>query len=499
MTRILVADDEEQNVSYLETLFKAHGFDVITARNGAQALQAAKNNPPQIIISDILMPVMDGFMLCQEWRKDNLLKNIPFIFYTATYTDPKDEKLALDMGADLFVTKPQEPDVLLKIVQEAIEKGSAVNREINKETGDSKQVLLKEYNEALFRKLEDKIHQLEEANQLIKESETKYRSIFQNSISGIFRITNQGKLVTSNPALYSMLGYGSLNELTSTIKDIGKQVYADPEDQKHLFKLLKKNNYVEGYETRLLKKDGSTIWIRANIWSIRDDNNNILHYEGIVEDISDRIQKEESLKTSAEKLKNAMLGTINVVATIVEQRDPYTAGHQYSVSELASAISKEMGLTNNQIEGVRIAGLIHDVGKIAIPAEILSKPVKLSKIERSMVEFHPQAGYDMLKGIEFPWPILEAILQHHERINGSGYPLKLKGDEIIIYARILSIADVVEAMSSHRPYRPSLGIDAALDEIEKNKGILYDEKVVNACLNLFRKKNYNIVKPRNIS
>ena len=499
MTRILVADDEEQNVSYLETLFKAHGFDVITARNGAQALQAARNNPPHLIISDILMPVMDGFMLCQEWRKDNLLKDIPFIFYTATYTDPKDEKLALDMGADLFVTKPQEPDVLLRIVEDAIEKGSAVNRELHKETDDSKHVLLKEYNEALFRKLEDKIHQLEEANQLIRESETKYRSIFQNSISGIFRITNRGKLVTSNPALYSMLGYGSLTELTSTIKNIGKQIYANPEDRIHLIKLLKQNNYVEGYETRLLRKDGSIIWIRANIWSIRDENNNILHYEGIVEDISDRIQKEENLKTSADKLKNAMLGTINVVATIVEQRDPYTAGHQYSVSELASAISKEMGLTNNQIEGVRIAGLIHDVGKIAIPAEILSKPVKLSKIERSMVEFHPQAGYDMLKGIEFPWPILEAILQHHERINGSGYPLNLKGDEIIIYARILSIADVVEAMSSHRPYRPSLGIDAALDEIEKNKGILYDEKVVNACLNLFREKNYNIVKPRNIS
>jgi PAS domain S-box-containing protein len=499
MTRILVADDEEQNVSYLETLFKAHGFHVITARNGAQALQAARNNPPQLIISDILMPVMDGFMLCQEWRKDNLLKNIPFIFYTATYTDPKDEKLALDMGADLFVTKPQEPDVLLKIVQEAIEKGGADGRKINKETEGSEQILLKEYNEALFRKLEDKIHQLEEANQIIKESETKYRSIFQNSISGIFRITNRGKLVTSNPALYSMLGYGSLNELTSTIKDIGKQIYANLEDRLHLIKLLKQNNYVEGYETRLLRKDGSIIWIRANIWSIRDENNNILHYEGIVEDISDRIQKEESLKTSAEKLKNAMLGTINVVATIVEQRDPYTAGHQFSVSELASAISKEMGLTNNQIEGVRIAGLIHDVGKIAIPAEILSKPVKLSKIERSMVEFHPQAGYDMLKGIEFPWPILDAILQHHERINGSGYPLNLKGDEINIYARILSIADVVEAMSSHRPYRPSLGIDAALDEIEKNKDILYDEKVVNACLNLFRKKNYNIVKPRGIS
>ncbi|MFA5322253.1 MAG: HD domain-containing phosphohydrolase [Smithella sp.] len=492
MKNIIVVDDEEQNRSYLQTLFQSQGFHVTIAVNGAEALDAARKNPPHIIISDILMPVMDGFMLCKEWKKDSLLKNIPFIFYTATYTDPKDEKLALDIGADLFVIKPQEPDILLDIVQKFTKKSKSEKGKEIKETETSAQSVLEEYNEVLFRKLENKIHQLEEANHTIKKSELKYRSIFQNSISGIFQISKEGELIVSNPALYRMLGYESLDELTASIKDIGKQAYLNQEDHHHLIDLLKQNNHVEDYETRLIKKDGTIIWIKANIWTIRDDHNHLLHYEGIVEDITDRIRKDEILKTSAEKLKSAMLGTINIVATIVEQRDPYTAGHQRRVSEISFAIAKELGLPPDQAEGIKFAGSIHDVGKIAIPSEILTKPTRLSDIERRMVEFHGEAGYNILKGIEFPWPIINAVHQHHERLNGSGYPLHLSKEHISLEAQIIAVADVVEAMASHRPYRPALGIDAALEEIEKNKGILYNEDIANACLNLFRKKNYKI-------
>jgi len=490
MKKILVVDDEEQNRSYLETLFQAQGFHVTIAPNGAQALEAARKNPPHIIISDILMPVMDGFMLCKEWKNDSRLKKIPFVFYTATYTEPKDEKLALDLGADLFVIKPQEPDILLDLIQKVMAKRKSEKRKVTPETETSAEVVLKEYNEALFRKLEKKLQQLETANQAIKESEMKYRSIFQNSISGIFRITKEGKLLTSNPALYRMIGYSSLDELTTTITDIGKQVYVNLEDRVHLTKLLEQNNYVEGFEIRLYKKNRSIIWVKANIWTIRDDNNHLLYYEGTVDDITDRIQKEEDLKTSAEKLKNTMLGTIDIVATIVEQRDPYTAGHQHRVAELASAIAEELELSPQQVQSVRVAGLIHDVGKISIPAEILTKPGTLSPIERRLVESHADAGYNILKGVEFPWPIAKAILQHHERMNGSGYPSSLSNEEIIIEARILTVADVVEAMASHRPYRPAFGIDIALEEIEKNKGIIYDENVVNACLRLFRDKDF---------
>jgi putative nucleotidyltransferase with HDIG domain len=164
------------------------------------------------------------------------------------------------------------------------------------------------------------------------------------------------------------------------------------------------------------------------------------------------------------------------------------------VCELAIAIATELKLSNDQIEGLRMAAILHDVGKISIPAEILSKPGKLTDIEFRLIKTHPQAGYDILNGIEFPWPVARTVREHHERINGSGYPQNLKGKDIIIEARILAVADVVEAMASYRPYRQSLGIHAALDEIEKNKGIFYDKDVADACLKLFREKGYQFTK-----
>ena len=175
------------------------------------------------------------------------------------------------------------------------------------------------------------------------------------------------------------------------------------------------------------------------------------------------------------------------MGTASEARDPYTAGHQKRVADLACAIATEMGLPDDKIEGLLMAGSIHDIGKISIPAEILSKPSTLTNIEFSLIKEHP-IGYDLLKNVESPWPLAEIVYQHHERMNGSGYPRNLKGDEIIMEARIMAVADVVEAMASHRPYRPAMGIEAALEEIGKNKGILYDNSVADACLKLFRRK-----------
>src|SRR5271169_1208478 len=195
---------------------------------------------------------------------------------------------------------------------------------------------------------------------------------------------------------------------------------------------------------------------------------------------------------STERLLHSLDGTINAVSAIVELRDPYTAGHERRVAQLAVAIGKELGLPESQVEGLSIAGRIHDIGKIAIPAEILSKPTRLTENEFSLIKNHSQAGFDILKGIDFPWPIAQVALQHHERLNGSGYPQGLKGNEILPEARVLGVADVVEAMSSHRPYRAGLGIDAALEEIERNRGVLYCEKAVDACLKLFRERGYKL-------
>ncbi|HMC13851.1 MAG TPA: HD domain-containing phosphohydrolase, partial [Gallionellaceae bacterium] len=191
------------------------------------------------------------------------------------------------------------------------------------------------------------------------------------------------------------------------------------------------------------------------------------------------------IQTHLAKLEGNLEDTIKAIAAMVEMRDPYTAGHEKRVAELAVVIARQMGLPEEQVHGIHLAGEVHDLGKIQIPAEILSKPSRLTEIEYRLIKAHPQAGYDILKGIDFTWPIAQMVLQHHERIDGSGYPQGLKGDAILLEARILCVADVVEAMSSHRPYRPALGIEAALNEIERGKGTLYDPAVADACLKVF--------------
>ena len=200
------------------------------------------------------------------------------------------------------------------------------------------------------------------------------------------------------------------------------------------------------------------------------------------------------LQQTLDSLNNAVGATIQVMISAIEMRDPYTAGHQIRSADLACAIATEMELPQDKIDGLRMAGSIHDIGKLSIPAEILSKPTKLTNPEFSLIKEHSQNGYEILKNVKSPWPLAQIVYQHHERMNGSGYPQGLKGDAILLEARIMSVADVVEAMASYRPYRPGLGIDTALAEIEKNKGTLYDNNVADACLKLFREKGYKLPK-----
>ncbi|MDO9578233.1 MAG: PAS domain S-box protein, partial [Candidatus Cloacimonadales bacterium] len=241
---------------------------------------------------------------------------------------------------------------------------------------------------------------------------------------------------------------------------------------------------------RVQKKDGAYIWIEdRRIETVGPDNRK---YEtGVKIDITNLKNAEEKLKISYQKLKSLLEETVNGLVSAVEMRDPYTAGHQRRVASLSVAISKKLGLSKDEIEGLHLASLVHDIGKINIPAEILSKPGKLSFNEFNLIKLHPQTGYDILKSIEFPWPIAEIVLQHQERFDGSSYPQGLKGEEINFYARILSVADVMEAMSSHRPYRPSLGIEKAIEEIAANRGVLYDPVVVDAALELFRNNEFS--------
>lgn len=207
-------------------------------------------------------------------------------------------------------------------------------------------------------------------------------------------------------------------------------------------------------------------------------------------DITAHKKVENELQDTMKDLRKMLRGTIQAMTLTVETRDPYTAGHQRRVADLARSIAKDMGFPRHKITGIRMAGLLHDIGKIAIPSDILSMPCRLGKPQIDLIKNHPKVGYDILKLIKFPWPVAQIVLQHHERMDGSGYPQGLSGEDILLEARILGVADVVEAMASHRPYRAALGIDKALEEISKNKGVLYDPEVVDVCLNLFTEKKF---------
>jgi PAS domain S-box-containing protein/putative nucleotidyltransferase with HDIG domain len=289
----------------------------------------------------------------------------------------------------------------------------------------------------------------------------------------------------ANQSMARILGYDSPEDLTSSVTDITHQLYVNPEERAKLLQMIEQQGFARNREVQFYRKDGRIIWVSRTMHAVRNEKSQIMYYEGIIEDITER-------KESVARLRNALGGTVRAIASIVETRDPYTAGHQRNVANLARAIAGEMGLSKDQIEGIRVAGIIHDIGKISVPAELLSKSRKLTNIELNIIKAHAQSGYDILNDIEFPWPIARMVIEHHERMDGSGYPQKLRGEEILLEARILGVADVVDAIASHRPYRPTLGINFALEEISKNRGVLYDANVVDACLKLFQTKNFTL-------
>jgi PAS domain S-box-containing protein len=353
-------------------------------------------------------------------------------------------------------------------------------------TGNSIEFFGRKLIQGIFRDITER----KRAEEALRLAEEKYRAIVENAVEGIFQSTSDGKFLMVNTAVAKFYGYDSPEELITAISNIGEQLYVYPEDRQRYRRLLADEGVVKGFENQFYRKDGTIKWGSMNVRSVKDKEGHILHYEGTIEDITARKEAEEGLQNSLDKLRKAMGGIIQAMALTVETRDPYTAGHQRRVADLARAIAQEMGLPEDQVDALRMAGNVHDLGKISIPAEILSKPAQLSDIEFSLIKAHPQISYDILKDINFNWPVAQIVLQHHERINGSGYPNGLSGKAIYLEARILAVADVVEAISSHRPYRPAFGIDVALEEISKNKDVLYDPEAVEACLRLFREKGF---------
>lgn len=324
------------------------------------------------------------------------------------------------------------------------------------------------------------------AEQNIRESEFKYRSLFEDSVDAIIITSQNGNILDINHAAERLFGYKS-----DEVKQLKVQkLFFDPDDRMFFEKELEKSGFIKDHKVQYVRKDGTIIecLVTTNCWN--DSEGQIAGYRSIIRDITEQVALTKQLKQANNSLTDALDGAIQALSTMSEARDSYTAGHQKRVAQLATAIAVEMGLQDDKVKAVHFAGLMHDIGKISIPAELLSKPNALSEIEKVFMQNHPFIGHEILKSIRFPWPICKIVLQHHERLDGTGYPKNLKGDEIIQEARVVAVADVVEAMSSHRPYRPALGIKRALEEIVDNAGLLYDPDAVKACLKLFREKNF---------
>jgi len=328
-----------------------------------------------------------------------------------------------------------------------------------------------------------------QAAEALEVSESRYRALYECANDAIFIIQGD-KVVDCNNKMLSMFGWERKDVIGHSPYRLTPPDGYDERDLAHLLERLRgaRAGDPQFFEAKCRRSDKSTFDAEISLNTVSVGTETIL--QGIIRDITRRKQAEEELERTFSHLQTAIGATIRVIAQVVETKDPYTAGHQRRTASLACAIATEMRLPLDTVEGIHMAGVIHDIGKVSVPAEILSKPGRLSLKEFELIKDHPQIGYEILKDVTFPWPIAAIILQHHERLDGSGYPQGLSGDDICIESRILTVADVVEAIASHRPYRPGLGITAALEEISKNRSRLYDPHVVDACLAIFQEKGF---------
>ncbi|MBI5605141.1 MAG: HD domain-containing protein [Deltaproteobacteria bacterium] len=450
--RLLMVEDSENDMLIILRELRRGGYDPVCERvETAEGLKAALEKQSwDIILADHRLPRFSDIEALKLIREQGL--DLPFIIVSGTIGEEAAVE-AMKAGAHDYVMKGN----LKRLVP-------VVGRELQEAEGRRKR-----------KQAEEKILQAKEEWERTFDSVPDLIAIIDHQ----FRISRVNRALADRLDLTpkEMIGaccYDLIHGLQSPISPCPhRQVLEDG-----------RQRYTEFYETRL---GGHFSLTASPLRGIGSNQAGVIH---IFRDITDRKQAEGKIIEEAEKLQKALAGIIQAMAATVEAKDPYTAGHQRRVADLAQAITDEMGLSEDQINGVRMAGVIHDLGKISVPAEILSKPTQLTEIEFSLIKVHPQTGYEILKEIEFPWPIAEMVWQHHERINGSGYPQGLKGEEILPEAKILAVADVVEAIASHRPYRPAHGIETALEEIAKQKGILFDPEVVEVCLRLFREDKF---------
>jgi len=448
---ILIVDDDPNLTKTLSDIIRLQGYAPLVAAKGKTALDKVNGISLAVALIDLKLPDMDGLEVMREIKKRS--SHTECIVLTG-YGSQESAIEAVNLGAYGYMQKPYDVEQLVLTIRRAVEK--------------------QEIHEAL-RKSEASLAEAQRIARLgnwdwdIEENDF----LWSDEIYRIFGLAPQ--------------------EFGATYEAFLNSVH--PEDREFA-KVSVDEALYEGkpfnMDHRIALPDGSERIVHEQAEVFFDETGNAIRMIGTVQDITERKRADEELQHTLEKLRKALGGIIQAVALTVEARDPYTAGHQRRATNLARAIATEMGLSEEQIDGIRMAGVVHDLGKISVPAGILNKPGRLTKNEFAIIQTHPQVGYDVLKTIEFPWPVAQIVHQHHERIDGSGYPAGLKGEEIMLEARILAVADVVEAMCSHRPYRPAWSIDEALGEIRQNRGVLYDPEVVDACLSLFGDEGFEL-------
>ena len=368
---IVVLEDSRAQRDLLVEILSEEKFRVRTGCNGIEGIGLIGESRPNLIISDVQMPGMDGHEFCKAVKKDAVFKDIPLILLTSLMNF-EDVKKGLDAGADYYITKPFSKELLLSMVKTILSGGHG------------------------------------------NETATAGEDIYSSRRTFNFLFSTYQNLLFQNTSL------------TQAKRDLGKM-----------------NAFLE-----------------------------------------------RRVEEKTESMRAMLNGTVIALSRMVEIRDPYTAGHQLRVAQLARAIGKRLGFSESRLDGMRIMGLLHDIGKCIVPAEILCKPSKLTDYEFNLIKEHSRAGYEILQGIEFPWPVADAVAQHHERLDGSGYPARIKGPEIVVEAKILAVSDVIESMMSHRPYRPALGIECALEEVDKHKGRFYEPVIVDIALWLFKEDSF---------
>jgi len=441
--KILVVEDESLVAKDIQNMLRGLGYEVLDVLStGEEALVALRESDPDLILMDIVLKgKIDGIVTAERiWET----YGIPVIYLTA-YADETTlsrAKVTVPFG---YILKPFDERELQTTIEMAFYKAKI--------------------------------------DKTLREREEWLSTILRSIGDGVIATDIEDRISFMNPLAERLSGWNQSEVLKKPLAEILPNQPAAPAGPS--------NGPTPAVENILTAKGGETIPIEQTVTAFIDSRKRRLGNVLIFRDITRRKRAETDLRASWDRLQKALAGTIQAMRLTIEMRDPYTAGHQRRVSKLSCAIAQDMGLPQEQIDGIRMAGDIHDLGKIYVPAEILSKPGHLTDIEFSIIRTHSQVGYDILKSIEFPWPLAQIIYQHHERLDGSGYPNNLKNGEILLEARIISVADVVEAMSSHRPYRPSHGVEKALEEIAQNRGRLYDAAVVDCCLRLFREKGFS--------